>query len=449
MSYRNSSAAAILDGRRNGVDAGYLAMGWVLNGDYSVAFNTLMNCDPYSAGGAGWLTWTGADQTSLGSAEGGAFVPAITNGQPRWVFVCWAIDPGVGVTFYWRAEGEVALHSRVVLDSSNTGGNYSICGSFNGGNVLQYLSAYKEWSSPSSLTPAQILAESRQKAPIVTSGLTNYLSCDVGSAVGTDQSGIGGNTDWTVNGTITTDALEPAMTALFYVQAAGGNLSNVGTGQQLFQYAQTAGNTNVVALWMTGNNPSSGVVTSVTDDAGNTYSLSGFINSVSGFGDTVWIYTCVGIRVYAAGNNVYVAWSNGQFVDVVIAEFPPTGAVRTSSTGAQYGGTPETPNTTLSGTSSGDLVVMAGWANALSVRVNDGMIGANTAYVVGVPIGDNFVLQGGFSDGSSPCALQCSSGTDDWWVLVALAFLPPDSPSGHGFALGVEDLFDPAIGSDF
>jgi hypothetical protein len=210
MSYKNSNATAILNGRRNGVDAGYLMMGWVRETDFTGNFVTSINCDPYTATGCGYLTWTGADHTSFGTGEN-TFSPILTGSTVAWVFCCWAINPGVGVTFYWRLEGATSLSSRVVTDSGNTGGAYSLCGDFNGHNVLQYLSAYKEWANFNSLTSAQILAESKQKAPIVTTGLTNYLSCDNGSTVGTDQSGIGGNTNWTVNGTITTDTLEPNM----------------------------------------------------------------------------------------------------------------------------------------------------------------------------------------------------------------------------------------------
>lgn len=444
MSYKNASATAILNGRRNGVDAGYLMMGWVRQTDFTASFITSINCDPYGTNGASYRTDTGGDQTSFGNSES-TFSPILTGSTVAWVFCCWAINPGVGVTFYWRLEGQASLQSRVVTDSGNTGGNYSICGDFNGSNVLQYLSAYKEWSNFNSLTSAQILAESKQKVPIVTTGLTNYLSCDNGSTVGTDQSGVGGNTNWTVVGTITTDALEPNMSTALYVQAAQGNLGNGSPGTVTFANAQIAANCNVIAVmeFDAGGGLATTNVTSLTDDAGNTYTKQQYIANASA-GVAVYLFTCLSIASHAAGNGVHLAWSSANFMDMVPVELPHAlcGSIRTGNTAFQFGGTAIHPTVNLTGTTAGDLVFAWGKDNNNNLSLA-GTIGANPAYLIeNEPSGDAFICQVGLSDGSSPCAVTIGLGPNvDNYEIAALAFVP--AATGTLYDISVNDT--PAV----
>lgn len=91
------------------------------------------------------------------------------------------------------------------------------------------ITSYKEWSS--NLTTAQILAESKNRAPVVTSGNTCYLPFT--SASGTDNSGAGH--DFTITGTITADASEPSsMTSSSPISGTGAatepGLTGAGTG---------------------------------------------------------------------------------------------------------------------------------------------------------------------------------------------------------------------------
>lgn len=144
---------------------------------------------------------------------------AITNGGPSgtlvtgtntaWIFYAVTIDTTAqNATISLRAELATSLTTITAPAGTflNPVGEFRLMGA--GFPFHQRMSAYKEWTG--NITPTQFLAESGQKAPIVTSGLANYLSCDVGSTVGQDQSG--NAADWTVIGTVTTNADEPVMT---------------------------------------------------------------------------------------------------------------------------------------------------------------------------------------------------------------------------------------------
>jgi len=133
-----------------------------------------------------------------------------TGSNTSWTFVCMIGISGVGATFYYRHEGDPVLQSFTVADSgvSNVN-NFLLLGSGAPANNKR-VTAYKEWQNMTDLTVAQIFAESTQKAPIYTTNLTNYLSMDVGSTIGHDQSAAAQN--WTVSGTtVTTASDEPNM----------------------------------------------------------------------------------------------------------------------------------------------------------------------------------------------------------------------------------------------
>lgn len=207
-----------------------------------------------------------------------------------------------------------------------------------------------------------------------------------------------------------------------------------GSGTVAYPATQTAGNTNVVAIWMQ-NSQSIGVVTSVTDSAGNTYSpVPGFQSAVGGSGGaSLWLFTRVGIAHYdpaahgGVGNTVTVAWSAGAFADAMLVEYPPTGAVRGSNGNNRSGGGTVPISTTLSGTAAGELVVFLGWSGNVGV-MDPGTVGANAANVVATNT-DGWVIQDGLSDGSSPCTTVCGINADDFWTTVALSFLPSGGPT--------------------
>jgi hypothetical protein len=210
------------------------------------------------------------------------------------------------------------------------------------------------------------------------------------------------------------------------IQSASGNIGNGGSGTVTFSGAQTAGNTNVLVVGY--DQVITGTEVSIpTDSAGNTYVLSSFQNGRPEGGFSWFFFTCVGIASHGTGNVVSFVWTGVEFVDAVIIEYPKTGPVYTSNGGNRFGGGSTTVNTTLSGTIVGDLVVMVGWdnANSANTQTTAGAVGANTANIVAHPSGDNWAVQDGLSDGSSPMTVSVGSGTDDWWSCAAISFLPP------------------------
>jgi hypothetical protein len=207
------------------------------------------------------------------------------------------------------------------------------------------------------------------------------------------------------------------------IQSNEANLGAGGSGTVTFTGAQTSGNTNVVAVWVQ-NNQVSTAVPVPTDSSGNTYVLAVFQDSVGGSnGVALWLFVCIGIAAHGAGNVVNITFPGGTFCDAIIVEYPPTGAVRTSNGNNRFGGGTAPISTTLSGTSTNDLVVMTSWANNVAVS-GAGTVGANTANVVQTST-DPFVVQDGLSDGSSPMTVVCGAIVDDFWTIAALAFKQP------------------------
>ncbi len=209
MSYDSASAGSLI--LRFG--SSNISMGWFRMLSF-VSDNMQMR---FSANTTDYAVITG-DGTFGASGDLGLAVTGAPSGYqtfysgsyPGWVFVCVVTTSGVGTKVYWRKEGDVVLQSATQSDSTNSGVNaWELLDSFLSNTVHQRCSAYKEWASPTALTSTQIFNESTQKAPIVTLGLANYLSCDLGSTVGQDQSG--NASDWTINGTVTTNADEPNM----------------------------------------------------------------------------------------------------------------------------------------------------------------------------------------------------------------------------------------------
>lgn len=214
------------------------------------------------------------------------------------------------------------------------------------------------------------------------------------------------------------------------------NVGNASPGQRTFSGAQAAGNTNVICIKADGQfaTPTTGLVTSVTQ-TGNTYAKQFFEGVPAGSAPAVWIFTCVGIAANSAGSVVTVNWTGpNSFFTLTGAEYAPTGAVRTANGSGQFGGTAARPATTLTGTVTGDLVVMCGLTNNASMG-GAGAVGANTANVVQYSSGDQFVMQDGLSDGTGTMTVKCGALADDFWAVAAIAFIP----SGGGGGGSVSD----------
>lgn len=207
MSYNNAGGAVNQLARSS--NCGDLIMFWCKitsygGGDFVFNYDGFQDSVPI---------WTNTTNTVLSGAVFGGHsgsTSILTGSNTHWVFVCIVAVNGVGPTFYWRLEGASTLSTASLADAQVVGVSDMLLMSANGSSgFADRVTAYKEWATSTALTPAQILAESSQNAPIVATGLVNYLPCDAGHTIGVDQSGGGNN--WSVTGTITTNADEPNM----------------------------------------------------------------------------------------------------------------------------------------------------------------------------------------------------------------------------------------------
>lgn len=207
MSYDNGTTG-ILDRNSN---CGLIYMGWFKQ----VSYATLC---------AQWFSNGNADNLSVrvgnpastqlqleysGINNGNS--PFLTGSDGSWVFWCVVVTSGAGAVLYYRHEKVSTLSSVSIADVNQVGPGALSLINDGGFNAHVRMAVYKEWSNTNSLTLAQILAESTQKAPKVALGLVNYLPCDVGHTIGADQSTHGN--DWTITTAgITINADEPIMT---------------------------------------------------------------------------------------------------------------------------------------------------------------------------------------------------------------------------------------------
>ena len=111
------------------------------------------------------------------------------------------------------------------------------------------------------------------------------------------------------------------------------NQSSVGV---TYSGAQTAGNTNIVAI---GWNNATSNITSVTDSAGNTYQVA--VPTARGSGVSQAIYYATNIKAAAAGTNTVTATFNTAtpYVDVRALEYSGLAAVNPFDVGASASGT--------------------------------------------------------------------------------------------------------------
>lgn len=216
MSYDNSSTSALLT---RTVGLGHITMFWGRTLSYPASFWALLyapaNFDTLQIGSD---PGNPNPATTLNIEAGGTAQLVATGSNTSWVFVCAVADDTVAFNYqvFWRFEGETTLHSGT-LGSKSAGGFVELWLMNNppaSNNIHCRVTAYKEWTAFNNLgtgatLTANVLAESAQNAPVITAGNCNYLSCAVGSTIGQDTSPSGNN--WTVSGTITTNADEPNM----------------------------------------------------------------------------------------------------------------------------------------------------------------------------------------------------------------------------------------------
>lgn len=210
------------------------------------------------------------------------------------------------------------------------------------------------------------------------------------------------------------------------IQSNVDNIGNGGSGSVSFTGAQTLGNTNVIFIMQINGTPATTNITSIFDTSGNTYTKQAFATSANGAQAAgIWAYTCTNIAAHGAGNAVSITWADGNFMDMCIIEYPATNGVRVANGNSQFGGTAIVPKVTLTGTSNNDLVVAAGENENFNFTIA-GSVGANTANLVAndSPNSDSWIAQDGLSDGTSPLNVTFGTTTNDWYCIVAVAFIP-------------------------
>jgi hypothetical protein len=226
-----------------------------------------------------------------------------------------------------------------------------------------------------------------------------------------------------------------------YLQRAVRNAGSTAAATHTYASTQTAGNTNVVAVWVA----STRTVTGVTDTRGNTYVSQGTITN--GIGETLSIWVALNIAASTAGTNVVtVALNSAHFVDLAILEYPACTSVRTQNTRQQIGGTAVRPQVQLSGTQSGDIVFGLAATSNFTLSGASGAVGANAAQnaaddSISTSGGttDKWLCIEGLSDGTGPL-VTFGTTNDDYYGAVATALVPTAGGGGT--------TYNPTIGTD-
>jgi hypothetical protein len=197
---------------RGGQTTGAIQMGWfkvLTYGSFAVQMYTNGN-------GPDWAFFVGNGTTGttdqIMAWEQSNISSVVESGSnTNWIFLCYVVNTGVNFDVYFRHEGDTSLTHLSLVDTGTDLGNQLQFFNENGTttNTHQRMTAFKEWIHASDLTTTQIMAESTQNAPIVTTNVFAYLQCDAGHTIGVNQLGSGNN--FTTTGTITTNADEPNM----------------------------------------------------------------------------------------------------------------------------------------------------------------------------------------------------------------------------------------------
>jgi hypothetical protein len=208
-------------------------------------------------------------------------------------------------------------------------------------------------------------------------------------------------------------------------QANFGFINPAGTGSLSYNSSQTAGNTNVIYVWAVGSGSLTIGTVTLLDSKGNNYGTGGAALDFSldaGNGAGLWLFVATGIA--AGSNTVQITASVGTYYDIWIAEYPASAGVRTHNNNSQFGGTAVTVRGTLSGTVSGDTVVMIGWDGNHGITTSAGAIGANAANQLYQNTGDHWDVQDGASDGTSSMVCHFAGTATDFYDWLGVALKP-------------------------
>ena len=212
------------------------------------------------------------------------------------------------------------------------------------------------------------------------------------------------------------------------IQSDCSNAGNSGAASFSLPSAPATGNCIVLGVWMLNSGHAITDVVSVTDHASLTaYTGTGWVASSSG-GGTLWLYVLP--TVPSGSNQVDVVWSGGDFVDLVMVEYPPCGGVRAFAGQQLFVGTHILPQCTISGTSSSDLIVAFGSDGNFVLRTAGTINGVAANHVIDDTLhgnNDPWMIEDGAGGGTGTATFGTT--TDDNWVVVMVALLSA-APAG-------------------
>lgn len=213
-----------------------------------------------------------------------------------------------------------------------------------------------------------------------------------------------------------------------------GSINPAASGTQSFGSAVTVGNRVCVCVWNDITTSASSGDFTVTDNKGNTYTFQD-ANAATGGATECWVAEC---PVTTGGSSFTVSIKNNlsgaAFIDAAIFEISGVSVVRTHNSIFRYGGGVAQLAVTLTGCSTNDFCLLfASDGNNVSFVSTVGAFGSNTATAQYIPDpnGDKWGVQTGLADGSSPmtCTID-PAGTDDFYAIVAIAYIPSGGGGG-------------------
>jgi hypothetical protein len=232
---------------------------------------------------------------------------------------------------------------------------------------------------------------------------------------------------YTVSATATNPNGTSAASANFALTVSGGyvqsNLTDLSTSSSTvtaaYSSAQTAGDCNVVCVWLA-SNPSR-TISSVTDTKGNTYTLATTLVNNSAWHASAAIYVAPNIAAATAGaNTVTVTFSSAQaYQEVVVSEYSGIATSSPVDTYASASGNSTNP-------ASGSLTT--GTANDLLVTyyvsAAAGEATAPTGYTERTSATYNAGMADKFSTTTGSYGATWSFGTSNYWLCQTVALKP-------------------------
>ena len=178
--------------------------------------------------------------------------------------------------------------------------------------------------------------------------------------------------------------------------------------------AQTAGNTNILAI---GWNNATSNITSVVDSAGNVYQLA--VPTARGSGLSQAIYYASNIKAAAAGTNTVTVTFNAStpYVDIRALEYSGLDPVSPFDVGASSSGISATASSgSVATTAAHELIFAAG----MTTGIFSGAGASFTTRIITSPDGD--IAEDRFVTSTGTYSATASLGGSSAWVMQVAAF---------------------------